>query len=88
MFKKLLRLLSVFVGLVVLLAIPSRANAAVQSNDVTLAEVNNQVSFSPVNLNVFNPSLGMTSKSSDSLFAHLGCNCGICIQQSNQQQNL
>lgn len=88
MFKKLLGLLSVFAGLIVLLVIPSRANAAIQSNDVTLAEVNNQVSFAPVNLNVLSPSLELTNKSSNSLFAHLGCNCGICTQQSNQQQNL
>ena len=87
MFKNLLRLFTVFVGLMVLFVMPDRANASVQQ-DVPLAEVSSLESFSPVNLNVFNSSLGLANESSNSLFAHLGCNCGICTQQSNQQTNL
>ena len=90
MFKNLFRLLTVFVGLIVLLVMPNRANAATQS-DIALTEVNNQTSFSQVNqvnLNVFNPSLELLNKSNNALFAHLGCSCGICTQQSSQQQNL
>jgi len=87
MFKKILRPLVVFVGLIVLFLIPNRANAAIQP-DMPLAKVNSLEPFSPVNLNVFNSSLELTNESSNSLFAHLGCNCGICTQKSNQQQNL
>lgn len=89
MFKKLLRLLTVFVGLIALLVIPNKANAnAATQSDIPFPEVSSQASFSPVNLNVFNPSLELTNKSSNTLFDHLACNCGICTQASNRQQSL